>query len=409
MISKTEEFDAIRKLFPMVQRRVHSKPLVYLDNAATTLKPMSVINTLTTFYKSGYGTVHRAIYSTAVLATEAYEATRKKAKQFLNAASEDEIVFVKGTTDAINLIAYSFGRAFIQPGDSIIISEMEHHSNIVPWQVCARENRAELKVIPFLDDGTLDLEAYYKLLDEKTKIVAVTHVSNALGSINPIDEIVKAAHAKGAKVLVDGAQSAAHIPVDVQALDCDFFVFSGHKMYGPTGVGILYGKMDLLDAMPPYQTGGDMVEEVAFTHTTYASGPQKFEAGTPIISGVIGLGAAFDFLNEIGLSEIAEWEHELLDDLWSQLVSIPHVQILGKRDGRSALITFTVDGVHPMDLATLLDLQGIAIRSGHLCAQPALRHYGKTSANRASLAMYNSKDELSIFCEKLDSAIKELR
>lgn len=408
-MSKTEEFDTIRKLFPMVQRRVHSKPLVYLDNAATTFKPQSVINTLTTFYKSGYGTVHRAIYSTAVLATEAYEGTRKKARSFINAKSEDEIVFVKGTTEAINLVAFSFGQAFIQPGDSIIISEMEHHSNIVPWQVCAETRKAELKIIPFLDDGSLDLEAFYKLLDDKTKIVALTHVSNVLGTIIPLQEIIQAAHAKGAKVLVDGAQAVAHMAVDVQALDCDFYVFSSHKMYGPTGVGILYGKLDLLNAMPPYQTGGDMIDEVTLTKSTFSKAPQKFEAGTPIIASVIGLGAAFDFIHEIGLDDITEWENELLDDMWRGLSAVPHVQILGKRDNRSSLITFAVDGVHSMDLATLLDLQGIAIRSGHLCAQPTLRHYGLTSASRVSLAFYNTKDEIQFFCEKLDGAIKELR
>jgi cysteine desulfurase / selenocysteine lyase len=409
MNSRAQEFDAIRKLFPMVHRRVHSKPFVYLDNAATTLKPQSVINTLTTFYKSGYGTVHRAIYNTAILATEAFELTRKKAQHFLNAADVSEIIFVKGATEAINLVAYSFGEAFINPGDSIIISEAEHHSNIIPWQECAKRHQAKLLVIPVLDDGTLDFDAFLKLLDNKTKIVAITHVSNTLGLINPIEKIVEAAHSYGARVLVDGAQAVCHMQVDVQALGCDFYLFSSHKMYGPTGLGILYGKKELLEEMPPYQTGGDMIEEVTFERTTFTGLPQKFEAGTPNISAVIGLGAAFDFLHEIGLEKIALWEQELLKELWRELQHVPEIEILGGAENRISLVTFTIKGVHPLDLATLLDLHAIAIRSGHLCAQPTLRRFGKTSANRASLSMYNTKEEIAFFVEKLCHAIEELR
>ncbi len=402
------DFFTIRKLFPMIHRRVHSKPLVYLDSVATTFKPQSVINTITTFYKTGYATVHRAIYNTAVLATENYEATRHKACSFLNAKSENEIIFVKGTTEAINLVAHSFTDAFITAGDSIIISEMEHHSNIVPWQLAAKRKGAVLKVIPVLENGELDFQAFLKLLDNKTKMVAVTHVSNVLGTINPLKKIIEAAHAHGAKVFVDGAQAVSHHTIDVQDLDCDFYAFSGHKMYGPTGIGVLYGKEELLDKMPPYQTGGDMVDTVTFENTTFDRVPQKFEAGTPMIAGVMAMAAVFDFLHETGIDRIQAWENELFDALWAGLSRIPKVKILGQKENRNPLVTFTVDGVHPLDLATLLDLQGIAVRSGHLCAQPLLRRYGLTSACRASIGMYNTKDEIHFFIDKLEEVVSGL-
>ncbi len=320
-----------------------------------------------------------------------------------------KLSFTKGTTDAINLVTSSFGQAFIHEGDEIIISEMEHHSNIVPWQLCAQARKATLKVIPFFDNGELDFEAFLSLLTDRTKIVAVTHLSNVLGTINPIQEIVKAAHAVGAKVLVDGAQSAPHMPIDVQLLDVDFFTFSGHKAIGPTGVGVLYGKYELLNQMPPYQGGGDMIETVSFDKTTYNVLPLKFEAGTPMIAEVIGLGAAIKFLMQLGMQNIEAYEKKLLDVLWEQIIDIPHLHILGSQAKRGALITFTVDGVHPLDIATLLDLQGIAIRSGHLCAQPIMRHFGLNAALRASISFYNNSDEIWHFAKVLRAVVRRLR
>jgi len=397
-----------RNDFPMLQHEVNGHPLIYLDSAATSQKPNCVIDAMSNFYKTRYGTVHRAVYCTAVEAGEAYAASRKLVQTFVNAKSEDEIIFTRGTTDGINLVASSFGRAFIQPGDEIIITEMEHHSNIVPWQMLAEQRGAFLRVVPFFDDGMLDMKTFANLLSERTKIVAVTHMSNVLGTINPIQEIVEMAHKTGAKVLVDGAQSAAHMPIDVQALNCDFFVFSGHKVMGPTGVGVLYGKYELLNQMPPYQGGGDMIETVTFEKTTYNVLPLKFEAGTPMIVEVIGLGKAVEFLMQIGMQNIAKYEKELLDYLWPLLSSIPKVKILGSNLSRGALISFYVVGVHPLDIATLLDLQGIACRSGHLCAQPVMRHFGQPAAARVSCAFFTTKEELKTFCEVLDRAIRQL-
>ncbi len=398
----------MRDAFPMLKRTCFNKPFIYLDTAATSQKPQCVIDAVSDFYSKHYGTVHRAVYSTAVEATELYAESRRTAQKFLNAKREEEIIFTRGTTDGINLVASSFGRAFINKGDEIIITEMEHHSNIVPWQMVACERGAILKVVPFFDDGHLDLNAFHNMLSDRTKIVAVTHLSNVLGTVNPIQEIVKAAHAHGAKVLVDGAQSAPHLQVDVQALGVDFFVFSGHKVYGPTGVGVLYGKYELLDQMPPYQGGGDMIEEVRFENTTYNTLPLKFEAGTPMIAEVIGLGRALAFLMDIGLQNIAAYEAELLDYLWENLSLIPKIKILGSNKHRGSLISFYVEGVHPLDIATLLDLQGIACRSGHLCAQPVMRHYKINGACRVSFSFYNTKNELKTFCEVLVKAIDKL-
>lgn len=408
-MSLEKKFLKARKDFPMLTVKVHDKPLVYLDSAATSQKPNQVIDTITDFYKNHYGTVHRAVYSTAIVASEAYQATRKKVQVFLNAQSDDEIIFTKGTTEAINLVAYSFGKQFIEPGDEIIITEMEHHSNIVPWQIAAQDRKAILKVIPFTDDGVLDMDEFKKALSNKTKIVAVAHISNVLGTINPIKEIVKLAHEKGAKVLVDGAQSACHMPIDVQALDVDFFAFSGHKLIGPTGIGVLYGKKELLDAMPPYQGGGDMIQTVTFEKTTYNTLPLKFEAGTPLIAEVIGLGASIDYLTSLSLSDIYAYEKELLSILLYELQTIPGLYVLGLSEHKSAICTFSINGVHPLDIATLLDLHGIAIRSGHLCAQPTMRHFGITAAARASLSFYNTKEEIHFFIEHLKKVIKQLR
>jgi len=401
-------FTELRKQFPMLSEKVHDHPFIYLDSAATAQKPLVVIDAISDFYKNHYGTVHRAIYKTAQDAGDRYQQSRKTAQQFINAKSEDEIIFCRGTTDGINLVAASFAKAFIHEGDEILITEMEHHSNIVAWQMCAEQHRAILKVVPFFDTGELDMEAFHSLLTERTKIVAVTHLSNVLGTINPIKEIVEASHRMGAKVLVDGAQSAPHMAIDVQALDVDFFVFSGHKVYGPTGIGVLYGKYELLNQMPPYQGGGDMIETVTFAKTTYNVLPLKFEAGTPMIAEVIGLQATLEFVMQIGIEAIAKYEMELLEVLWNELSAIPNLHIMGSSPHRGALVTFTVDGCHPLDIATLLDLQGIAIRSGHLCAQPIMRHYGHAGACRASLAFYNTKEEVCTFSQKLKKSISQL-
>jgi len=403
-------FAKVRDDFPMLQKKIHGHPFVYLDNAATSLKPMVVIDAITNFYKHEYGTVHRAVYETCVVAGDKYQKARRTAARFLNAKSEDEIIFTKGTTEGVNLVAHSFGKAFIREGDEILITEMEHHSNIVPWQMCAEERGAILKVVPFFDNGELDLEAFQSLLSERTKIVALCHISNALGTINPIQEIVKLARSVGAKVFVDGAQSAPHLEIDVQALDVDFYAFSGHKTVGPTGIGVLYGKHELLQAMPPYQGGGDMIETVTFEKTTYNTVPLKFEAGTPMVAQVIGLGAALDYLLTLGKEKIHAWENELLDRLWSRIHEIPQVKVLGTNKERGALVTFTVDGVHPLDIATLLDLQGIAIRTGHLCTQPIMRHFGlEGGVSRASLSFYNTKSEIDFFADSLTKAIKQLK
>lgn len=403
------DVELVRKQFPMLDKRVHDHPLVYLDSAATSQKPLCVIDSMSDFYKTCYSTVHRAIYGTAIEAGDRYQKSRKTVQQFLHAASEDEIIFTRGTTDAINLVASSFGKAFINEGDEILITEMEHHSNIVPWQLCRDARKAKLRVVPFFDNGELDLDAFRSMLTDSTKIVAITHVSNVLGSINPIKEIISLAHQAGAKVLVDGAQTASHMPIDVQEMDADFYVFSGHKAVGPTGIGVLYGKYELLNQMPPYQGGGDMIETVTFDKTTYNVLPLKFEAGTPMIAEVIGLGEALEFLMSQGLRKIEAYEEELIKLLWDELEAIPYLKILGSKANRSSLITFTVDGVHPLDIATLLDLQGIAIRSGHLCAQPVMRHFGITAACRASVAFYNTKDEVRYFTNALRKVISHLR
>lgn len=403
------DFSKLREDFPLLKSKMHGKPLVYLDSAATAQKPNCVIDAITDFYQNHYGTVHRTIYELSSFATHKYEETRVKVAKFLNAKKNEEIIFTRGTTESINMVAYSFGKAFINPGDEILISEMEHHSNIVPWQILCEDRGAILKVIPMNDLGELKLDEYAKLLNAKTKLVAITHVSNALGTVNPIKEMVKMAHQMGAKFLVDGAQSAPHMKIDVQDLDADFYVFSGHKLYGPTGIGILYGKEDLLNAMPPYQGGGDMIEKVTFEKTTYNTLPLKFEAGTPLIAEVMGLSAAIDYINSIGIEAIYAYEHDLLVHATSQMEQIPEIQMIGKAANKGAILTFVTDGIHSLDIATLLDLQGIAIRSGHLCTQPVMRHFGVTSAARASFALYNSKDEIDFFISALKNSIQQLK
>lgn len=399
----------IRAEFPMLRRLMHDKPLVYLDSAATYQKPNVVIDTVTNFYRKHYGTVHRAIYQLAVWSTEHYQQTRQKVKDFLNAGKVEEIIFTRGATESINLVAYSFGKAFVNPGDEILISAMEHHSNIVPWQILCEDRGAKLKVIPMNERGELILEEYAKLLNPRTRLVAFTHVSNALGTINPVKEMTAMAHQAGAKVLVDGSQSTPHMKVDVQDLDVDFFAFSGHKVMGPTGIGILYGKADLLNVMPPYQGGGDMIESVDFTKTTYNVLPLKFEAGTPMIAEVMGLGAAIDYIQTIGLDAIQAWEHELLLYATDKLQQIPGLRIIGQAAKKGALISFVIDGIHSLDIGSFLDLRGIAIRTGHHCAQPVMRFFNVPTTARASFACYNTKEEIDYLGDSLQTIVRKFR
>lgn len=398
----------LRKDFPMLGKSMHGKPLVYLDSAATAQKPNAVIDAIANFYRDHYGTVHRAIYQLAVWSTEHYQQTRQKVQAFLNAAKVEEIIFTRGATESINLVAYSFGKAFVKPGDEILISAMEHHSNIVPWQLLCEDRKAILKVIPMNEKGELLLDEYAKLLNPRTRLVAFTHVSNALGTVNPVKELTAMAHRAGAKVLVDGSQSAPHLKVDVQDLDVDFFVFSGHKVMGPTGVGILYGKEELLNAMPPYQGGGDMIESVDFEKTTYNALPLKFEAGTPMIAEVMGLGAAIDYIQAIGLAAIQEWEHELLVYATGRLEQIPGLRVIGQAKEKGALISFVIQGIHSLDIGSFLDLKGIAIRTGHHCAQPVMRFFNVPTTARASFAFYNTKEEIDYFADSLQDIVRKL-
>ncbi len=390
----------------MLEQKVHGKPLIYLDSAATALKPRVVIEAISRYYAEEYGTVHRAIYAMAAGATERYNEVRAQVARFIGASSAEQIIFTKGTTEAINLVAYSFGKAFIGPGDEVIITEMEHHANIIPWQQMCEERGAHLRIVPIDDQGSLRLDELAKLLSKRTKMVAVTHMSNVLGTINPINAIVEMAHSFGAKVLVDGAQAAAHIPVNIE--DVDFYAFSGHKLFGPTGIGILYGKKELLDLLPPYQTGGDMIEHVTWEKTTFQAPPLKFEAGTPLIASVMGLGAALSFIEHVGMEAIEEHGKRLLKITTEQLQNVPGVRIIGTAEDKGPIITFTMEGIHPLDAAAFLDLKGIAIRSGHLCAQPLLRRFGLTSAMRVSLAPYNTVEEIALFTEALSQVCFQL-
>lgn len=383
-------------------------PLIYMDSAATTHKPQILLDSLCTFYGREYGTVHRAVYQLATQATAHYNEVRASIRTFLNAASSEEIIFTRGTTESINLVASCIGRLLIKPGDRILISAMEHHSNLVPWQMICEQYGAKLEIIPLTPDGRLDISALHTLLKQPTKFVAVSHVSNVIGIRNPVEEIIALAHKAGAYVLVDGAQSAPHEVIDVQKMDCDFFVFSGHKLYGPTGIGILYGKAELLEAMPPYQGGGDMIEQVTFAKTTYQKAPLKFEAGTPMIAEVIGLGAVITQLSQWGWQNIHAYEQQLMDTLLHRLSEIKQVRIVGPMEKRSSLVSFTIDGLHPLDLATLLDLRGIALRTGHLCAQPLLAHFGVESVLRFSVGLYNTPNDIDACIKALKDAIRQL-
>ncbi|MGL4540652.1 MAG: aminotransferase class V-fold PLP-dependent enzyme [Candidatus Rhabdochlamydia sp.] len=406
-----EEFNVwkIRQDFPMLRQLMHGRPFIYLDSAATAHKPQSVINAISDFYANHYATVNRSVYDFASKASAQYNLVRQKVKRFLNAAFVEEIIFTKSTTEAINMVAYCLGRFYLQPGDEVLISEMEHHSNIIPWHMCCKEKGAHLKVIPVNESGELIFEEFQKLLSNKTKIVSIAHMSNVLGTINPIAEIVKEAHAKGAKVVVDGAQSAPHMPIDVQKLGVDFYAFSAHKMYGPTGVGVLYGKRSLLEIMPPYQGGGDMVDEVSFDRITYQEPPLKFEAGTPMIAEVMGLGAALDYIGAIDQEQIAAWEKDLLEYATRRLQEIKGLKIIGTAKQKGPILSFSIHGFHPLDLATLLDLRGIAIRTGQLCAQPILRRYNVSSLSRISLAFYNTREEIDLFIHALKEALLLLK
>ncbi|MFN4260385.1 MAG: SufS family cysteine desulfurase [Gemmataceae bacterium] len=401
------DVEKIRADFPILKQKVHGKPLIYLDNAASTQKPQVVIDTLRHYYETDNANVHRGVHLLSQRATEHYEAARVKVQEFLNAADAREIIFVRGTTEAINLVAQSFGRQQLQPGDEVIITEMEHHSNIVPWQMICDEKRAVLRVVPITDTGELILEEYEKLLAPRTKLVSVVHVSNTLGTVNPVKTIVDLAHRRGIPVLLDGAQAAPHMSIDVRELDCDFYAFSGHKVYGPTGVGVLYGKSRYLNAMPPYQGGGDMIRSVSFTKTTYNDIPYKFEAGTPNIAGVIGLGAAIDYLQEIGLPAIAAYEHELLHYATEQLQQVPGIRLIGTAAERAGTISFVLDGIHPHDIGTILDLEGIALRTGHHCTQPLMDRFGVPATARAALAFYNTFEEIDALVRSLDK-VKEM-
>ena len=384
----------IREDFPILKQTVHGKPLVYLDNAATSQKPQVVIDAELRFYLQDCSNVHRGIHQLSERATDAFEDTRRKVKEFLNAADLREIIFVRGATEAINLVAHSFGRTHVERGDEVLISAMEHHSNIVPWQILCEEKGAVLRVTPINDRGELLLEEFEKLLNARTRLMAVTHVSNALGTINPLRQIVEMARRWNVPVLVDGAQAAPHLQVDVRALDCDFYTFSGHKAFGPTGIGVLYGKARWLEAMPPYQGGGDMISSVTFEKTIYNTLPYKFEAGTPNIAATIGLGAAIDYLNQVGLENVTAYEHELLGYGTEALRQIPGVRLIGTAREKASVLSFVIDGIHPHDAGTVLDYEGIAVRTGHHCAQPVMQRFGVPATTRASLAFYNTREEL---------------
>jgi cysteine desulfurase / selenocysteine lyase len=384
----------IRADFPIFAEPVNGKKLIYLDNAATTQKPQAVVDAMTRFYTHGYANIHRGVHYLSERATESYETAREKVRRFINAASIQEIVFVRGTTEGINLVAQTFGRMHVKCDDEILISGMEHHSNIVPWQILCEEKGARLKVVPMNSKGELVLELYEQMLSPRTRLVAITHVSNALGTINPIRSIIRLAHERNVPVLVDGAQAVPHMPIDVQELDCDFFVFSGHKMYGPTGIGILYGKERLLEAMPPYQGGGDMIRSVTFEKTLYNKLPYKFEAGTPNMAGAIGLGAAVDYIGSIGLNPISAHEQDLIDFGDAALKTIDGLRIIGTADRKASVLSFVIEGIHPHDIGTILDQDGIAIRAGHHCAQPVMEYFNIPATTRASLGMYNTRKDI---------------
>lgn len=409
--SKAKAFDIeeIRKQFPVLHQTVNGKPLIYFDNAATNQKPKAVIDAISGYYSGYNANIHRGIHTLAEKATKAFEETRKTLKVFINAKEAEEIIFTKGTTESINLVASSFGRKFLNADDEIIISGLEHHSNIVPWQLIAEEKGAKIKVIDVKEDGSLDIEQFKSLLSDKTKLVAVNHASNSLGTINPVKEIIDLAHKVGAKVLIDGAQATAHLNIDVQALDCDFYAISAHKCYGPTGTGALYGKRELLEAMPPYQGGGEMIKDVSFEKTTYNDIPYKFEAGTPNIGDVVAFKTALDFITDLGKENIAKHEEELLVYAKEKIQKIPGVKIIGDAKEKVSVLSFIVDGIHPFDIGQMLDASGIAVRTGHHCTQPLMDRFEIEGTIRASFSVYNTKQEIDKMIEALDRVVKFMK
>ncbi len=410
-ITEQKKFDInlIRKDFPILFRSVHGKPLVYFDNAATTQKPQSVIDTLKNFYTHLNSNIHRGVHYLSDAATSEYECARKIVQNYINAKSTEEIIYTRGTTESINLVASSYGRKFLNAGDEILVSYMEHHANIIPWQQLCEERGCILKVIPIEDNGELMLSELDNLLTSKTKLVSLVHISNSLGTINPIKKIIDKVHSVGSKILIDAAQSIQHFPIDVQALDCDFLAFSGHKIYGPTGIGVLYGKKEMLDSMPPYQTGGDMIRTVSFEKTTFNDLPWKFEAGTPNIAGAIGLGVAVRYIQTLGLEQIAKQENSLLNYATESLKQFSEIQIIGTSTNKASVVSFVIDNIHPHDVGTLLDRDGIAIRTGHHCTQPVMRRFGVPATSRVSFAFYNTKEEIDVFTNSLKKVLMMFR
>ncbi|MDE0911561.1 MAG: cysteine desulfurase [Myxococcota bacterium] len=398
--------EAIRRDFPIFEQTMRGKPLVFLDSAASAQKPQAVIDRMASFYRDEYASIHRGVYQLSEVATFEFEKARGKLARFINAANPREIIITRNATESINLVAQTWGRKHLKRDDEILITEMEHHANIVPWQMLCEETGSKLVVVPLEEDGSLEEGAFEALLSERTKLVALSHVSNALGTINPIREMIAAAHAQGAPVLIDGAQAAPHLAIDVQELDCDFYAVSGHKVFGPSGVGFLYGKLDLLDAMPPYQGGGSMIHTVSFAKTTYAEVPARFEAGTPDIAGVIGLGVAVDYLTHVGMDAIAAWEHELLLYATEKLSAIDAVRIIGTAPDKAAVISFLIEGAHPHDIGSILDQHGVAIRAGHHCAQPVMERYGVPATARASFAFYNTKRDIDVLEQGIHSVLE---
>lgn len=399
------DVERIRKDFPLLRRKMNGRPLVYLDNAATAQKPSAVIERMSAFYEKEYATVHRGVYALSQDSTIECEQVRERCQRFLGAQRKEEIIFVRGATEAINLVAQGYAEKFLDKGDEVLISAVEHHANFVPWQEVAKKTGAVLRLIPVNDRGELMMEEYERFLERKPKIVAVTHVSNVLGSIFPVGKLIELAHRAGARVLVDGAQAVPHLKVNVRELDCDFYCFSGHKLYGPTGIGVLYGKLELLEAMEPYQFGGDMIESVTFEKTTFAKPPNKFEAGTPAICEIVGLGAAIDYIERIGLEAVGQYEKELLELATDKLKTIPDLRIIGETEEKASLISFVLKDIHAHDVGTILDREGIAIRAGHHCSQPTMKRFGVAATARASFAFYNTREEV----ERLAKGIEKVK
>ena len=395
------DVNQLREDFPILREKIYGKPLVYLDNGATTQKPARVVERMSEYYLRYNSNVHRGVHYLSNKCTDANERAREIVREYIHAKAAEEVIFTRGTTESINLVANTFGEAFIKAGDEIVVTEMEHHANIVPWQMLCERKGAVLKVVPFKDNGELDMEAFAGLLGERVRLVAVAYVSNVLGTVNPVKQIIDAAHAVGAYALVDAAQAIQHIPIDAQALDCDFLAFSGHKIYGPTGVGVLYGKRELLEKMPPWQGGGEMIKEVRFEKTTYNELPFKFEAGTPDFIGIVGLGEAIEYVQSVGLTEIAAHEHDLMTYAMERIRQVPRIILYGDAPHKSSVVSFGLEGIHHFDLGTLLDKMGIAVRTGQLCADPVMAHYGVTGMVRASFALYNTREEIDALCDGL--------